>query len=69
MSVYSIAKVVVEKLNKAGFIAYFAGGWVRDFLMQHPSDDIDIATDASVAEIQKVFAKTIPIGVQFGVLS
>lgn len=68
MTTYDTACMVVEKLNKAGFIAYFAGGWVRDFLMQHPSDDIDIATDASVEEIQKVFEKTIPIGVQFGIV-
>jgi poly(A) polymerase len=51
-----------------GFIAYFAGGWVRDFLMHHPSDDIDIATNASVDDIQKLFEKTIPVGVQFGII-
>lgn len=59
---------VVKQLQDAGYIAYFAGGWVRDFLMQHPSDDIDIATDASVSEVQKLFPKTIPVGVAFGIV-
>ncbi len=59
---------VVEKLQNAGFTAYFAGGWVRDYLMQVPSDDIDIATNASVSEIQKLFPKTIPVGVAFGIV-
>src|ERR1700721_2344911 len=62
------ATEVVKKLVDAGFIAYFAGGWVRDFLMKHPSDDIDIATSASVEEIQALFPKTIPVGVAFGIV-
>ncbi len=63
-----VATAVVKKLVQAGHTAYFAGGWVRDFLMKHPSDDIDIATSASVAEIQALFPKTIPVGVAFGIV-
>lgn len=62
------ATAVVEKLQAAGYIAYFAGGWVRDYHMQHRSDDIDIATSASVEEIRKLFDKTIPVGVAFGIV-
>lgn len=62
------AQHVVKTLDQAGHIAYFAGGWVRDFLMKHPSDDIDIATSASVDQIQKLFPKTIPVGVAFGIV-
>lgn len=62
------ATYVVKQLQDAGYIAYFAGGWVRDFLMKRPSDDIDIATDASVTEIQRLFPKTIPVGVAFGIV-
>lgn len=64
----SSALHVVKTLSKAGHIAYFAGGWVRDFIMKHPSDDIDIATSASVEEIQALFPKTIPVGVAFGIV-
>ena len=62
------ATSVVRRLTEAGHIAYFAGGWVRDYLMKHPSDDIDIATSASVEEIQSIFPKTIPVGVAFGIV-
>lgn len=68
MSSYSVAYSIIKKLYEEGFTAYFAGGWVRDFLMDHPSDDIDIATDASVEDIQKIFPKTIPVGVAFGIV-
>ena len=59
---------VIEKLNEKGYTAYIAGGWVRDFLMNHPSDDIDIATDADSEEVQKIFSKTIPVGINFGIV-
>ncbi len=62
------ARAIVAKLQGAGHVAYFAGGWVRDLLMGHPSDDIDIATSASVEAIQKLFPKTIPVGVAFGIV-
>lgn len=65
---HDTAKKVVKRLQQAGHIAYYAGGWVRDFLMQLPSDDIDIATSASVSEVQHLFAKTVPVGVAFGIV-
>jgi poly(A) polymerase len=36
--------------------------------MQQPSDDIDIATSASVEEVQALFPKTIPVGISFGIV-
>ncbi len=63
-----IATKVVKTLSDHGYVAYFAGGWVRDFLMQHPSDDIDIATSATVGDVQRIFEKTIPVGVAFGIV-
>lgn len=63
-----VATKIVSTLNQAGFTAYFAGGWVRDFLLGRPSDDIDIATNASSEEVQKLFPKTIPVGLAFGIV-
>ncbi len=68
MSQLATATRIVKKLVSAGHIAYFAGGWVRDFLMNHPSDDIDIATSAPVPDIAKLFSKTIPVGISFGII-
>lgn len=62
------ARFIVETLAKAGFIAYYAGGWVRDFLLNHPSDDIDIATNAPPETIQALFPHTVPIGIAFGIV-
>jgi poly(A) polymerase len=65
---YQHAKSIVSLLARAGFTAYFAGGWVRDFVMGHPSEDIDIATDASPPEIMDLFPQTILVGLAFGVV-
>src|SRR5271154_6985994 len=62
------ARFIVDTLSKAGFVAYYAGGWVRDFLLGHPSDDIDIATNAPPETIQVLFPKTVPIGIAFGIV-
>lgn len=62
------ARTIVETLAKAGFIAYYAGGWVRDLLLNHPSDDIDIATNAPPETIQALFSHTVPVGIAFGII-
>lgn len=59
---------IVKKLVRAGYTAYFAGGWVRDYLMGHPSDDIDIATDAPPEKILDLFPRTILVGLAFGIV-
>jgi len=59
-----IARVLKEK----GHLAYFAGGCVRDLLRGETPKDYDIATTASPEEIEKLFAKTLPLGKQFGVI-
>lgn len=64
----SAALFIVRKLRSAGHEAYFAGGWVRDFLLGHPSADVDIATSALPEEVQQLFDKTLAIGAQFGVI-
>lgn len=66
--IFTHAKAIVTKLVRAGYIAYFAGGWVRDYVMGHPSEDIDIATNASPVEIMDLFSQTILVGLAFGVV-
>jgi poly(A) polymerase len=65
---FVLAKSIVTKLVRAGYLAYFAGGWVRDYILGHPSEDIDIATEASPAEIIDLFPQTILVGLAFGVV-
>ena len=68
MSTYNIAKEIVQRFVEKGFLSYFAGGWVRDYIMDHPSDDIDIVTSAPTETTQFMFEKTIPVGVNFGIV-
>ena len=62
------ATEVAKILHDNGFIAFFAGGFVRDLLCNNPSDDIDIATNASPEQICALFEKCILVGAQFGIV-
>ncbi len=66
MNTQQVAHSIVQRLTDAGHTAYFAGGWVRDHLLNLPSSDIDIATSASPEEVATLFTKTIPVGIAFG---
>ncbi len=59
---------IVKKLNRAGFEAYLAGGFVRDLLLGKKPQDFDIATAARPEDIKKLFKKTVPVGKKFGVM-
>ena len=60
---------VVDKLRKAGFETYVAGGAVRDALLKRKVSDVDIATSAKPAQVKKLFAKTIPTGEKHGTIT
>ena len=64
----SEANEIVQKLHDAGFKAYFAGGAVRDMLLDVEPIDIDIATNAKPEEISKLFIKSKLVGAAFGVV-
>jgi len=62
------ATEIVRVLRKAGFRAYWAGGCVRDLIMGHDPQDYDVATDARPEQVMRLFPKTVPVGVSFGVV-
>ena len=62
------ARRIVERLRRNGHEAFFAGGWVRDYLLQRKPKDIDIATSARPEEVQRLFPDSTPIGASFGVV-
>ena len=53
---------IVGKLRAEGFQAYFAGGCVRDMLLGVPPADYDVATDATPAQVMRVFPETYAVG-------
>ena len=46
---------VLQRIEAAGFDAYFVGGSVRDTILGQPIHDVDIATSAFPAEIKELF--------------
>jgi len=62
------ARAIIQTLRAHGFIAYLAGGCVRDKLLGVEPKDFDVATSARAADVQQLFNHTIPVGAQFGVV-
>ena len=48
---------IVEAIEKAGFEAWIVGGAVRDLLLDIPSSDWDVTTNATPEQIQPLFAE------------
>lgn len=62
------AEFLARRLQEAGHTAYFAGGCVRDELLGTVPKDYDIATDATPAAVQRLFANSHAVGAHFGVV-
>jgi poly(A) polymerase len=65
---YDAAREIVIKLRGAGHQAYFAGGCVRDMLLEIVPKDFDVATSATPDLVMGMFAKTYAVGAHFGVV-
>lgn len=61
---------IIGALRDAGFVAYLAGGCVRDALLGRRPKDYDVATDATPESVRAVFgkARTLAFGASFGVI-
>ncbi|MFW5913733.1 MAG: CCA tRNA nucleotidyltransferase [Bacillota bacterium] len=62
-------RFILKTLNDASFEAYFVGGYVRDYLLGNPGNDIDITTNARPDDIAGLFQKVIPTGRAFGTMT
>lgn len=51
------ALYVIHRLKEAGFLAYLAGGAVRDMLLGRLPKDFDISTSARPEEIKRLFGR------------
>jgi len=63
-----LAASIVQRLQQAGFAAFWVGGCVRDFLLGREPQDYDIATDAKPEQVEKLFKRTLAVGRKFGVM-
>ena len=59
---------VVKVLKNQGFVGLFAGGCVRDSIINRRPKDFDVTTNAEVEQIETFFEKTVPVGKAFGII-
>jgi len=59
---------IVRTLRAHGHQAYLVGGCVRDLLLGRKPADYDVSTDATPAEVTRIFPRTYAVGAQFGVV-
>jgi putative nucleotidyltransferase with HDIG domain len=59
---------VARRLQAAGFIAYWAGGCVRDLILRRTPKDYDIATNALPERVLELFPESVSVGKSFGVI-
>jgi len=63
------ARDLVDRLQRAGHTAYYAGGCVRDQLLGTEAKDFDIATSARPEQVQQLFPRVTDLtGKSFGVV-
>ncbi|HET9452140.1 MAG TPA: [cytidine(C)-cytidine(C)-adenosine (A)]-adding enzyme [Aggregicoccus sp.] len=60
---------VLARLREQGYAAFLVGGCVRDLLRGREPKDFDVASSAHPAEVQRVFRKVIPTGIEHGTVT
>jgi tRNA nucleotidyltransferase (CCA-adding enzyme) len=63
---------ILRRLSEAGHRAWLVGGVVRDLLLaraRHDPDEFDVASKATPAEVQALFRKVIPTGIEHGTVT
>ncbi|MFA4967333.1 MAG: HD domain-containing protein [Candidatus Margulisiibacteriota bacterium] len=65
----SSALKIVNTLQGKGFKCYFVGGCIRDLMLNKQPKEWDITTDATPDQIDKLFKKVIPTGIEFGTVT
>ena len=60
---------IAKRLEDAGFETWCVGGAVRDNLLGVDNHDFDLTTAAPPAEVQKLFKRTVPVGIEHGTVA
>lgn len=69
MTIETAGQIILDRLDSAGYDAYFVGGMVRDVLLRRDVYDADITTSASPEEVLSLFEKAIPTGIKHGTVT
>jgi tRNA nucleotidyltransferase (CCA-adding enzyme) len=57
---------IATRLQEAGYDTWCVGGAVRDALLGGKQSDVDLATAATPEQVQGLFKRTVPVGIEFG---
>lgn len=60
---------IAEKLEDAGFETWCVGGAIRDNLLGVANHDFDLTTSAPPPAVQKLFKRTVPVGIEHGTVA
>lgn len=60
---------IARVLERAGHEAWCVGGAVRDQLLGGTQSDVDLATSARPEVVQRLFPRTVPVGIRFGTVA
>jgi tRNA nucleotidyltransferase (CCA-adding enzyme) len=57
------------RLSNAGYGCFLVGGATRNMAMGRKPEDFDIATDATPAQVMKLFRRVVPTGIEHGTVT
>jgi tRNA nucleotidyltransferase (CCA-adding enzyme) len=60
---------IAKRLEQAGFETWCVGGAIRDNLLGVENHDFDLTTAAPPQEVQRLFKRTVPVGVEHGTVA
>jgi len=60
---------IAKKLEDAGYETWCVGGAIRDNLLGLANHDFDLTTAAPPTEVQKLFKRTVPVGIAHGTVA
>lgn len=60
---------IAQRLEDEGYETWCVGGAIRDNLLGLENHDFDLATAAPPAAVQKLFKRTVPVGIEHGTVA
>ena len=60
---------IAKRLEEAGYETWCVGGAIRDNLLGVENKDFDLTTAAPPEEVQRLFKRTVPVGVEHGTVA
>jgi tRNA nucleotidyltransferase (CCA-adding enzyme) len=60
---------IARRLSDEGYEVWCVGGVVRDVALGEVCTDVDLATSALPSDVQRIFRRTVPVGIEHGTVA